>query len=486
MASRRIQVHTGPDGARPDDAGVAADGLDAAFDAIRAELKVPGDFPADVVREAAHAVSEPDLPERDETDLEFFTVDPPGSMDLDQAMHLERAGDGHRVRYAIADVPAFVRPGGAIDEEARRRGQTIYCPDRRASLHPQSLSESAASLLPGEVRPAFVWGLTLDAAGRVTSAEVHRAMVRSVDRFDYEQVQKAVDEGTDERLALLKEIGERRITLEQERGGSSLPMPDQQVTLDDDRYVLEFRPLVPAEDWNAQVSLMTGMAAADIMLRGGVGILRTMPAADDRAVRRFRRQAGALGVPWPADTSYGDFLRTLDWTNPKHLALIHDATTLFRGAGYTPFNGSTPEQTEHAAVAAPYAHVTAPLRRLVDRFGLVICEALCSGSTPPEWAVRALPDLPEIMQRTDQLAGAVDRACTDTVEAAALQHRVGDEFEAAVVDVNGDAECLVQVTEPAILGKCDGKAEPGTMVRVRLTTADVAGHQVRFEVAGEA
>ncbi len=482
MASRRIHMDT----KRRDEDGVEADGLDAAFEAIRVELKVPDDFSAEVLAEAEQAAAAPELPQRDETSLEFFTIDPPGSMDLDQAMHLERAGDGHRVRYAIADVPAFVRPGGAVDEEARRRGQTIYCPDQRSPLHPPSLSEGLASLLPGEVRPAFVWDLHLDGNGEVTSAEVYRAMVRSAERLDYDQVQKTVDAGDDERLGLLKEIGERRIRLEQARGGAGLPMPEQQVTLGDDgRYVLEFRPLVPAEDWNAQISLMTGMAAADIMLHGKVGILRTMPPADERTITRFRRQTKALGVPWPADTSYGDFLRTLDQTNPKHLALIHDATTLFRGAGYTPFEGEVPEQTVQAAVAAPYAHVTAPLRRLVDRFGLVVCEALCAGQTPPEWAVRALPDLPEVMQRTDQVAGAVDRACTDTVEAAALQHRVGEEFQASVVDVRDDGESLVQVTEPAILAEADGKAEPGSMVRIRLTTADVARHRVRFEVVGE-
>jgi exoribonuclease R len=182
---------------------------------------------------------------------------------------------------------------------------------------------------------------------------------------------------------------------------------------------------------------------------------------------------------------YGEFLRSLDRANGKHLALIHDATTLFRGAGYTPFDGAVPEQTEHAAVAAPYAHVTAPLRRLVDRFGLVVCEALCAGSKVPDWAVQALPTLPEIMQITDQLANAVDHACTDTVEAAALKDRVGEEFDAVVVDQRGEGESLVQVTEPAILAKCDGEAELGAAVRVRLVEADVVSHTVRFAVTGE-
>jgi exoribonuclease R len=155
MAQRRIHV------TRPASATSVAESaeLKQRFDAIRAELDVPTDFPPEVVAEAREAAAAADLPERDETGVPFLTIDPPGSMDLDQAVHLERDGDGYRVRYAIADVPAFVRAGGAVDEEARRRGQTIYAPDQRTPLHPTVLSEGAASLLPGEVRPAFVWDI---------------------------------------------------------------------------------------------------------------------------------------------------------------------------------------------------------------------------------------------------------------------------------------------------------------------------------------
>ena len=97
-------------------------------------------------------------------------------------------------------------------------------------LHPEVLSRGAASLLPDAVRPAFVWDLRLDGAGDLPSAEVHRAMVRSVERLDYADVQAAVDAGTeDERFRMLREVGERRIEQERTRGGASLPMPEQQV-----------------------------------------------------------------------------------------------------------------------------------------------------------------------------------------------------------------------------------------------------------------
>ena len=367
--------------------------------------------------------------------------------------------------------------------ESRRRGQTIYAPDQRTPLHPPRLSEDAASLLPDQVRPAYVWDMALDATGDGTRVEVYRAMVRSVDRFDYDQVQQMVESGTsDERLLLLAEVGALRIERERARGGASLPMPEQVVTLDEHgRYALQFRPPVPAEDWNAQISLMTGMAAAQLMLDAGIGILRTMPPPDEGSVRRFRQQTRALGVPWPTKQPYGEFLRSLDRHNPRHLALIHEATSLFRGAGYTPFDGAAPEQRVHAAVAAPYAHVTAPLRRLVDRFALVVCEAVCRAAPVPSWVREALPSLPEVMSGSDRLASAVERACTDAVEAAVLAHQVGQVFDASVVDVRKDG-LLVQVTDPAILAAADGEAKSGDSVRVRLVRADVQARAVRFQV----
>lgn len=470
------------------------DAFAQALAAVRAEFDVPTSFPPEVEAEAREAVGRAEavaaaLP--DATELPFFTIDPPGSMDLDQAMHLEADGEGFRVRYAIADLSEVVAPGGAIDAETRRRGQTIYLPDEKAPLHPPVLSEDACSLLPGVVRAAYVWDLRLDADGELREAHVARRRVRSVARYDYAQVQALLDGGgtpveaaTDAQLPLLARIGELRAAAERARGGASLQIPDQEIEAQGDgTYRLTFRPLVPAEDHNAQISLLTGMAAADMMLAGGIGILRTMPAPAEKDVARFRRQAEALGIPWAEEVPYGEFLRTLDGVNPVHLALLHAATGLFRGAGYTPFDGSAPEQQRHSAIAASYAHVTAPLRRLVDRFGLAVCAALDAGEAVPDWVREALPGLPEIMSESDRRASAVSRACTDAAEAAELAHRVGESFEAVVVEDRGEKGLAVQVTEPAVVGAADGHADLGARVSVVLREGDVAARRVRFEVA---
>ncbi|ANS77523.1 3'-to-5' exoribonuclease RNase R [Serinicoccus hydrothermalis] len=463
--------------------------LTQAFEQIRTDLEVRQAFPEAALAEVEQTLADPDLPERDETGVELITIDPPGSMDLDQAMHLERDGEGYRVRYAIADVPAFLVEGGALDAETRLRGQTIYCPDLRVPLHPPALSEEAASLLPDVVRPAYVWDIRLGARGERVGAELYRAMVRSRRRYTYAEVQQLVDDGdAEETLLLLKEVGELRIAREVERGGASLPMPEQEVGVGEQcEYALTLRPLLPAEDWNAQISLLTGMVAARIMLDGGVGILRTMPEPTEGAVARFRREVEALGAPWPEGMPYGEFLRTLDKGDTRHLAIVNAATFLFRGAGYTAFDGDLPPEDEQvqSAIAAPYAHVTAPLRRLVDRFGLAVCEALSAGREVPAWAREALPDLPDVMEETGRRAKAVDRACVTAVEAAVLRDRVGEDFEAVVVDGVDGGRMEVQLVDPPVSDVATGSARLGSAVRARVERADVLEGEVDLRIVGQ-
>ncbi|MEV4426548.1 RNB domain-containing ribonuclease [Streptomyces sp. NPDC049602] len=471
--------------------GAAEAPLRAALRALRTELAIPEDFPPAVLAEAEAAVKQPRLPSYDATDLPFFTIDPPTSTDLDQAMHLARRADGgYRVHYAIADVAAFVTPGGAIDAEAHRRVLTLYFLDGKVPLHPAVLSEGAASLLPGEPRPALLWRIDLDAEGRRVATDVRRALVRSRAKLDYARVQRRIDDGTaEEPLALLRDIGRLREALEAERGGISLNVPEQEIVETDHTYALEYRAPLPADGWNAQISLLTGMAAADLMTAAGTGILRTLPTAPDGAVARLRRSAQALGVAWPHHVSYADVVRSADPTDPRHAAFLQECTTLLRGAGYTVFtDGHVPTPAVHAAVADEYTHCTAPLRRLVDRYAGELCVAAVAGDEPPEWVRAALPALPDEMATGARRANAVERESVDIVEAALLKERIGEVFDAYVIDVKEREPAVgtVHLDDPAVVARIEGgetKLPLGEWLRVRLSAADPGTAKVLFAPA---
>lgn len=457
---------------------------------LQDELEVTPAFPAEVEDAAARAAAAPRLPDLDRTDLPFVTIDPEGARDLDQALHIARSddGDGWTVHYAIADVAAFVAPGDPVDVEAHRRGETLYGAEEKVPLHPPAISEDAASLLPDRVRPALLWTIRLGPDGERLDADVVRALVRSREQLTYDEAQRLVDEGEGpETLALLAEVGPRRLAREVARGGVSLPIPEQEVVVDGGRWHLEHRARLSVEEWNAQISLLTGYAAAAMMVYARVGLLRTLPPADPRDVQRLHRTARALGIEWPAELLYPDFIRGLDPRRPDHAAMVLACTRLLRGSGYTAFDGELPEQPRHAALAAEYAHVTAPLRRLSDRYAGEVCLALCAGDEVPAWVRDALPALPGTMQRSGRTASAYERGVLDLVEAGVLRDRVGEEMDGVVVDVDdkrperGQVVVAGPAVEAPVTG--DGSLPLGERVRVRLVEADVSERRVRFEIA---
>jgi exoribonuclease R len=458
---------------------------------IRHELKIPGHFSADVLADTERSIANAAAPEIDMTDVPFVTIDPPSAMDLDQALHLSRDGAGYLIRYAIADVPTFVAPGGALDTDVHSRGVTYYGPDTRAPLHPIELSEAAASLLPGTDRPALVWEIKIDSSGeRRGDPVVRRALVRSRAKLDYEGVQHELDAGTaGEMLELLPVVGQLRQERERARGGVSLNLPDQEIVANQRGFDLVYRSQLPIEGWNAQLSLLTGIAAAAIMRQAGVGIFRSVPDADEPGINRLRRTAKALGVEWPGTWTYADVIASLQPDNPMHLAFRNDAAGLFRGSGYVAFDETAsrpiPDNARHAAIAAEYAHVTAPLRRLVDRYGLATCVAASAGADIPDWVLAGLPDVPEAMDQARRRAGQYEGMCVAAVEAALLTGHEGRTFHGVIVEVARDnTHGQVVINEPAVRGRVNGDDLPlGEEVTVRLAEASIEARRVLFTLA---
>jgi exoribonuclease R len=302
-------------------------------------------------------------------------------------------------------------------------------------------------------------------------------------------VQQRFDDGTvDPMLALLREVGELRLRREAERGGVSLPLPSQEVDVDEHgHWSLSYRIPLPVEQWNAQISLLTGMAAATLMTQHRVGLLRTLPPAEPRDLARLRRTARALGILWPDGLSYPEFIRSVDATSASGSAVLVAATRTLRGASYVALDGELPAERAHSALAAEYAHVTAPLRRLADRYTGEVCLALCAGDPVPEWVASRLPSLPGEMRASARRASQYERAILDLVEAAVLKEHVGTVFEGVIVsrEERSSRDGRVMVRKPAIEAPVSARADLplGEDVTVRLVSADVASRRVAFELA---
>ena len=336
----------------------------------------------------------------------------------------------------------------------------------------------------------MVWRLRLDGEGELTGIELQRAMVRSRAKLSYQQVQRDLDAGTaPEPLRLLREVGLLRQGLESARGGVRLNLPQQEVEATGNGWRLTYRRVLPVEDWNAQISLLAGHAAATLMLTAGTGVLRTLPSAEDSGIRRLRRIARSLRILWEPGVGYPEFVRSLDPDEPRHLAMMAACVTLFRGAAYTVLNGAIPSaEVSHGALAMPYAHATAPLRRLVDRYVLEVCHSVANGEPVPEWAASALPDLPEAMAVSEQRAKRLERTVIDLTEVWLLRERVGEQFEAVATHVDtGRGGAEVYLSDPAVAAVAFGVPGDalGRRISVRASSADVERARVRFDYVGQ-
>ena len=446
--------------------------LGEGLDAIRTQFQLPKAFPPAVEAEAAEAIRRPLDGHADRTALPFVTLDPADSRDLDQAFAIEAAGSDILLYYAIADVGWFVDDGGAMDAEAWLRGTSQYLPDGKVPLYPPILSEGAASLLPDGDRPAVIFAVRVDPAGEARLDGVERALIRSRAKLAYENVRE------DELPADFAELGRRIEAAERARGAARVEPPEQEVVRENGHYRLLFRPQSAAEQQNAALSLATNLAVAQALLQAKTGLFRTMAEPQDWAVRRLRHTARALDVAWPKPESLPALERRLDPARPAEAALMLAIRRASQGASYQPYRPDV--RPWHAAVAATYAHATAPLRRLADRFVVEAALAVANGKPVPQAMQAAFEQLPDVMVKADQLSGQIGRAVVDLAEAVALQGHEGERFEAFVTDID-QRGARIQLCAPAVVAriKTDGLT-PGQRLTVKLESADPATRSVRF------
>lgn len=444
---------------------------------IRQQFRVPAAFPAPVVAAAEQAARRTPTDHADRTGCPFVTLDPASSTDLDQALAIERAGADLLLHYAIADVAWFVSDGDPIDAEAWKRGTSQYLPDGKAALYPPILGEQAASLLPDGPRPAVIFTVRVDPEGAVRLDGVERALIRSRAKLAYAHVR------TGDLPPDFGELASRIRRAEDRRGAARVDPPEQEVTpLGNGHFELLFRPRLASEENNAALSLATNLAVADVLLAHRTGLFRVMPEPDAKAIRRLRQTARAFGLAWPDMEPLSQYERTLDPADPKQAAFMLAIRRAGERASYVPWREG--ERPWHAAMAATYAHATAPLRRLADRYVVRAALAIANGQPVPDSVTDAFERLPGVMAGAAALGGQIESAAIDLAEAVMLHDRVGEIFPAIVTDID-DRGTRMQLRDLPVVARIAAPGtEPGAALCVKLVEADPDKRRIQFTPIG--
>jgi exoribonuclease R len=242
---------------------------------------------------------------------------------------------------------------------------------------------------------------------------------------------------------------------------------------------LRFRPRLDSEEQNAAMSLATNLAVAEALYAARTGVFRVMDEVDERRTGWLRRFAQAFGLDWPRGVELADFVRELPKQDPRTSAFLLAVRRASGGASYVVYQPD--KRPWHSAVAATYAHATAPLRRLQDRYVIEAALAIGNGREVPDEIAAAFDALPRAMARGEQRANRVERQALELAEAVVLSGREGDTFPAVVID-EGEQGVDFQVTEPAVLGRVSARhVDPGDEIRVRVVSVDVENAQVVYE-----
>jgi ribonuclease R len=356
-------------------------------------------FPGEALREAEGAAARLEHPGRRE-DLRgrfIFTVDPATARDFDDALSLERDGEGRRVLGVhIADVSHFVHPGGPLDREALARGNSVYLPDRVLPMLPEQLSNGLCSLKPGQDRLAFSAFLTLDDSGRVVQSRFARSVIRSALRLTYEQAYAVIrtppgmrcrDPGVPaEAVPLIRDIGDlaqQMRALRMADGALDLDVPECEVIMGADGMIADIRRL--ENDLSHQMieeCMVAANEAVDRELsRRGIPLIHRLH--EPPAVERLESLAVALrdlGYQ-PGNLTHlrhlRDFLHTIKGTPLADAA----ETAVLRSMKRAVYSAT---DSGHFGLAKKhYTHFTSPIRRYPDLVVHRILGAVLEGRALP-------------------------------------------------------------------------------------------------------
>ncbi|MGX6449500.1 ribonuclease R family protein, partial [Patulibacter sp. S7RM1-6] len=393
---------------------------------------------------AAGPVGEDERERRDLRDVPTFTIDPVTARDFDDAISAETIGDDPdhvRVRVHIADVAAYVRPGGAIDEDARWRGTSVYVPGTVEPMLPPALSSDACSLVPGVDRLAVTVDMELR-GGRVLRASVGRTVIHSDARLTYDQVDRifAGEERAEDPWATPLAVARRVARALQERreqttNALELDTGEPQFRFDVEGHVAGIRVERQTEAHRLIEHLMIGAneQVAKLLSDAGVPALHRVHGLPQvSSVGRLAEQLATLGVtsrgldesatPEEASALVAELSRRVDAhvraTGHGRAGLSYLVLRALQQARYEP------RPLGHAGLGLEhYCHFTSPIRRYPD---LVAHRAVLSlvggGEQAPAGSASRLEDLGVWCSATEREAMGVERTA-DAIARAFLLER---------------------------------------------------------------
>lgn len=485
---------------------------------------IPHIFPEEAIAEANRAVKLPLSAEHREDlrDLPIVAIDPADARDHDDAIWVEPNGEGgYRAVVAIADVSYYVRPGGALDKEARKRGNSVYFPDRVVPMLPEVLSADVCSLVAGEDRAAMACHLTISPEGKVTKWRFTRALVRIVHNIAYEDAQAAVDAGDPpEHLANLWEAWKLLAAARAQRDPLELELPERQVRLNDAGQIEEIRlrERLDAHRVVEDFMIAANVAAAKALEAKTAPVVYRVHETPSREklinLREYLKSQGrnlALGqVITP-----GLFNRMLkDISDEDEKALVMEAVLRSQMQAYY-----GPENAGHFGLAlSSYAHFTSPIRRYAD---LLVHRALVDAYKLEQPKPKNLPEITGLADRdrqslsqitdaisqTERRAMEAERDTIDRYVAAWLSGRVGETFPARITGVQGfgffativglGGDGLVPVStlgreyfryeeaSQTLVGESSGtRYSTGDKLELKLAEANALTGALKFEVPG--
>jgi ribonuclease R len=415
---------------------------------IVAKYGLPDAFPPEV-EEEAQRVARPVGADEVAGRLDFrgwltVTIDPETARDHDDAVGIERRGDGgYRLAVHIADVAHYVREGGALDQEAYLRGTSVYFPDRVVPMLPHALSSDVCSLVEGRDRLTQSVVIDLDPAGRVEKTAFHDGVIRSAARLSYAQAQAIVGGDAEARqrfaplvssLLAMDEVAKLMRRRRYERGSLDFDLPEPKLVLD---AAGEMTGIVRHERLDSmrlveEFMLAANEAVAEALFRAGAGALfRVHEQPDPGRVEEFVDLAASLGYRMPGN---------LEDVRPEHFQLILRqiegkpeeklvSYLLLRTMKLARYHE---ENLGHFGLATDmYAHFTSPIRRYPDLVVHRALRALRQGKDAQReaWLREKLPEMGLHLSERERRASEAERELIEWKKVRFMAGRLGEKFQ---------------------------------------------------------